>query len=325
MSNSSLTPPPAPGYAPSPPPASVPREVNEGEKSFIATWLLSLFLGVFGADRFYLGKIGTAVAKLLTLGGVGVWWLVDLILVLSGAARDRSGQRLAGYQQQRVIAWSVTGGLIVLSLVINVATGGDDESAGLDQPDDAAPVAEADVEAPADPAEQPAEAQPVDEAQSEPADEPDVPAEYASALTQAQRYSDTMHMSKAGLYDQLTSEYGGQFADDAAQYAIDAVEADWNANALATAENYAGTMSMSRAGIYDQLVSEFGEQFTADEAQYAIDAVEADWNANALAKAKVYQDTMAMSPDAIRDQLTSEYGEKFTTEEAEYAVQHLNG
>ena len=325
MSNSSLTPPPAPGYAPSPPPASVPREVNEGEKSFIATWLLSLFLGVFGADRFYLGKIGTAFAKLLTLGGVGVWWLVDLILVLSGAARDRSGQRLAGYQQQRVIAWSVTGGLIVLSLVINVATGGDDESAGLDQPDDAAPVAEADVEAPADPAEQPAEAQPVDEAQSEPADEPDVPAEYASALTQAQRYSDTMHMSKAGLYDQLTSEYGGQFADDAAQYAIDAVEADWNANALATAENYAGTMSMSRAGIYDQLVSEFGEQFTADEAQYAIDAVEADWNANALAKAKVYQDTMAMSPDAIRDQLTSEYGEKFTTEEAEYAVQHLNG
>lgn len=324
MSNSSPTPPPAPGYAPPPPPVSAPREVGEGEKSFIATWLLSLLLGVFGADRFYLGKIGTAVAKLLTLGGVGVWWLVDLILVLSGAARDRSGQRLAGYQQQRVIAWSVTGGLIVLSLVINLATGGD-EPAALDQPDDAASVAEADVDAPADPAEQTAEAQPVDEAQSEPADEPDVPAEYASALTQAQRYSDTMHMSKAGLYDQLTSEYGGQFADDAAQYAIDAVEADWNANALATAENYADTMSMSRAGIYDQLVSEFGEQFTADEAQYAIDAVEADWNANALAKAKVYQDTMAMSPDAIRDQLTSEYGERFTTEEAEYAVQHLNG
>lgn len=330
MTNSSPTPPPAPGYAPPPPPVSAPREVNEGEKSFIATWLLSLLLGFFGADRFYLGKIGTAVAKLLTLGGIGVWWLVDLILVLAGVARDRSGQRLAGYQKQRVIAWSVTGGLIVLSLVINLATGGGDESASLDQPDDTASVAETDAEVPPDPAEEPANAQPVDDAQPEaadepePADEPNVPADFASALTQAQRYTDTLHMSKAGLYEQLTSEYGGQFADDAAQYAIDTVDADWNANALAQAENYSDTMSMSKAGIYDQLISEFGERFTAEEAQYAIDTVGADWNANALAKAKMYQDTMAMSPDAIRDQLTSEYGEKFTGEEADYAVQHLN-
>ena len=80
-----------------------------------------------------------------------------------------------------------------------------------------------------------------------------------------------MHMSKAAIYDQLVSEYGEQFSEEAAQYAIDNLVADWNANALATAESYQETMSMSPSAIYDQLVSEYGEKFTAEEAQYAID------------------------------------------------------
>ena len=69
-------------------------------------------------------------------------------------------------------------------------------------------------------------------------------------------------MSKQGIYDQLVSEYGGQFSPEAAQYAIDNVKADWNANALASAENYSDTMHMSKQGIYDQLTSEYGEKFT---------------------------------------------------------------
>ena len=76
-------------------------------------------------------------------------------------------------------------------------------------------------------------------------EEPEVPTEYTSALKKAQSYSDTMHMSKAGLYDQLTSEYGEQFSAEAAQYAVDNVNADWNANALAKAKSYQDTMSMS--------------------------------------------------------------------------------
>ena len=79
-----------------------------------------------------------------------------------------------------------------------------------------------------------------------------------------------MHMSKAGLYDQLTSEYGEKFSAEAAQYAVDTIEADWNANALATAKNYQDTMDMSPEAIRDQLTSEYGEQFTAEEADYAI-------------------------------------------------------
>lgn len=96
------------------------------------------------------------------------------------------------------------------------------------------------------------------------------PAEYKAALKKAASYANTMHMSKQGVYDQLVSEYGEQFSPEAAQYGIDNVKADWNANALAKAKSYQDTMSMSPAAIRDQLVSAYGEKFTASEADYAI-------------------------------------------------------
>lgn len=99
---------------------------------------------------------------------------------------------------------------------------------------------------------------------------PDVPIEYLNALDQANSYSDTLHMSKAALYDQLTSEYGGQFPAAAAKYAIAHVTADWNANALAQAKSYQKTLKMSRAAIHDQLTSEYGGQFTNAQADYAV-------------------------------------------------------
>lgn len=97
------------------------------------------------------------------------------------------------------------------------------------------------------------------------------PVEYQSALKKAKSYSDTMHMSKQSIYDQLTSEYGEKFSAEAAQYAVDHLQADYNANALAKAKSYQETMSMSPSAIYDQLVSPDGEKFTPEEAQYAID------------------------------------------------------
>ena len=81
-----------------------------------------------------------------------------------------------------------------------------------------------------------------------------------------------LHMSKKGVYDQLTSSYGEGFPADAAQYAIDNMTGvDWNANALEKAKQYYYNMSMSKSAVYDQLTSEYGEQFTASQAQYAID------------------------------------------------------
>ncbi|WP_373600888.1 Ltp family lipoprotein [Paraclostridium bifermentans] len=104
--------------------------------------------------------------------------------------------------------------------------------------------------------------------------EEDVPTEYKSALRKAKTYSDTMHMSKDGLYEQLTSEYGEKFTPEAAQYAIDNVEADWKENALKKAQTYQNDMAMSPSAIYDQLISEYGEKFTPEEAQYAVDNLE---------------------------------------------------
>lgn len=79
-----------------------------------------------------------------------------------------------------------------------------------------------------------------------------------------------MHMSKKGVYDQLVSEYGGQFSAEAAQYAIDNVKADWNANALAKAKDYQSQQSLSPSAIRDQLTSDYGEKFTQEEADYAV-------------------------------------------------------
>ncbi len=101
--------------------------------------------------------------------------------------------------------------------------------------------------------------------------EPSVPAEYKSALNKATTYANTMHMSKKGVYNQLVSDFGEKFSAEAAQYAIDNVKADWNANALAKAETYQSTMNMSPSAIRNQLTSDAGEKFTQAEADYAIE------------------------------------------------------
>lgn len=95
--------------------------------------------------------------------------------------------------------------------------------------------------------------------------------EELNALAKAESYSSIMHMSKAKIYDQLTSDYGEGFDKESAQYAIDNIEADWNYNALQKAKSYQSTMNMSKKKIYEQLISEYGEQFTKSQAQYAID------------------------------------------------------
>lgn len=78
-------------------------------------------------------------------------------------------------------------------------------------------------------------------------------------------------LTKARIYDQLTSENGEKFTTEQAQYAIDNIKGNYLESALKSAKNYQETMSMSKDAIYDQLTSEYGEKFTAEEAQYAID------------------------------------------------------
>nr|NLD39909.1 NINE protein [Actinomycetales bacterium] len=66
-------------------------------RSRLLALLLCYFLGVFGAHRFYVGKMGTGVLWLLTLGIFGLGWLVDLVLVAVGAFRDIEGRRVAAW------------------------------------------------------------------------------------------------------------------------------------------------------------------------------------------------------------------------------------
>ena len=61
------------------------------EKGFVAAILLCFFLGTFGVHRFYVGKIGTGILMLLTLGGFGIWTLIDFILIVTSSFRDGNG------------------------------------------------------------------------------------------------------------------------------------------------------------------------------------------------------------------------------------------
>jgi hypothetical protein len=61
------------------------------EKEWLTTLLLSLFLGCFGLDRFYLGYTGLGILKLLTLGGCGIWALIDFIRIAMGSLKDAQG------------------------------------------------------------------------------------------------------------------------------------------------------------------------------------------------------------------------------------------
>lgn len=68
--------------------------MNKSEKDWIATLLLCFFLGGFGVHRFYVGKVGTGVLQLVTLGACGIWTLIDFIMIAIGNFTDAEGKRI---------------------------------------------------------------------------------------------------------------------------------------------------------------------------------------------------------------------------------------
>lgn len=58
--------------------------------------LLSIFIGTLGVDRFYIGDVGLGIGKLLTGGGCGIWWLIDIFLIVD-ATKQKNLEQLSYY------------------------------------------------------------------------------------------------------------------------------------------------------------------------------------------------------------------------------------
>lgn len=67
---------------------------QKSEKGYVPMILLCFFLGGLGVHRFYAGKVGTGILMLLTLGGLGIWTLIDFIIIVLGNFKDSDGLRI---------------------------------------------------------------------------------------------------------------------------------------------------------------------------------------------------------------------------------------
>jgi len=85
------------------PDQQVATQSDDG-RHFLAVFFLSFMWGTFGVDRFYLGKIGTGLLKLVTFGGLGIWVIVDLALIMSGAMRDKQGRPMREFVRYKKFA-----------------------------------------------------------------------------------------------------------------------------------------------------------------------------------------------------------------------------
>lgn len=238
--------------------------VGTSEKSFVTTWLLSLLVGALGVDRFYLGKIGTGILKLVTFGGMGIWWLIDLIMTLTGNATDSKRQKVRGSGKQPMIAWIVTAVVILLSLVLNPAKTATPQSTApkAEQAVASAPATTTDTPT-ATPTATPTQTPTVAPAPAQPS----FTLSQQNAIRSAKSYLRMSGFSRSGLIGQL--EYEGYSTEDAT-LAADNAGADWNAEAAQSAKSYMDMSSFSRQSLYDQL--EY-EGFSPEQIEYALASV----------------------------------------------------
>jgi hypothetical protein len=88
------------------------------DKNYVVALIISYLVGYFGVDRFYVGKIGTGILKLLTFGGLGIWWLIDFLLIGIGKFKDKKGLKLSGYDTAGHIGKPVALVLVIVNIVI---------------------------------------------------------------------------------------------------------------------------------------------------------------------------------------------------------------
>jgi TM2 domain-containing membrane protein YozV len=66
-------------------------------KKILPAILLCFFLGFLGVHRFYVGKVGTGILQVITLGGIGLWVLIDFVMIIIGAFKDKEGNKLTDW------------------------------------------------------------------------------------------------------------------------------------------------------------------------------------------------------------------------------------
>lgn len=74
------------------------------QRHFLAVFFISFTWGVFGVDRMYLGKWGTGLLKLVTIGGFGIWAIIDLASVMNGSMCDKQGREMLQFAEYKSLA-----------------------------------------------------------------------------------------------------------------------------------------------------------------------------------------------------------------------------